>query len=71
MQPSCHHLLQVLKGRCFSHLHSGTTIHDRKLDTSRDSSSFRETDSCQRVGSNNFNVLNTGVSCKKSRERTD
>lgn len=54
-----------------SHLHRDTTIHHRKLDTGRDSGSFRETDSFQRVGSNHFNVMNSGVSCRKSRERTD
>ncbi|KAK7275836.1 hypothetical protein RIF29_16961 [Crotalaria pallida] len=54
-----------------SHLHPDTTIHHRKLDTSRHSSSFRETDSLQRVGSNHFNVINSGVAYRKSRERTN
>ncbi|XP_019455632.1 PREDICTED: ubiquitin carboxyl-terminal hydrolase 16-like isoform X3 [Lupinus angustifolius] len=48
-----------------------TRIHRRKLDTSRDSNSFREIDLFERVGSNHFNVINCGVSCRKSRERTD
>ncbi|KAE9595980.1 hypothetical protein Lal_00030870 [Lupinus albus] len=56
---------------CVSHIHPDTSIHRRKLDASRDSSSFRETDLIQRVGSNHFNVINCGVSCRKSRERTD
>ncbi|XP_061350061.1 ubiquitin carboxyl-terminal hydrolase 17-like [Gastrolobium bilobum] len=53
-----------------SHLHPDTKYHS-KLDTSRNSSSFRENDSLQRAGSNHFNDINSGVSCRKSRERTD
>ncbi|CAL0315559.1 unnamed protein product [Lupinus luteus] len=56
---------------CVSHMHPETRIHRRKLDTSRDSNSFREIDLFERVDSNHFNVINCGVSCRKSRERTD
>ena len=54
-------------------LSHSNTLHHRKLDNSRISSNgnFRETDSFQRLGSNHFNDINSGVSCRKSRERTD
>ncbi|RDX67763.1 Ubiquitin carboxyl-terminal hydrolase 16, partial [Mucuna pruriens] len=57
-----------------SHFHPDTNIEHRKLDTSRSSSSssFRETDSVQRAGSNHFNDnRNSGISCIKTRDRTD
>ncbi|KAL1308786.1 hypothetical protein HN51_050804 [Arachis hypogaea] len=47
-----------------------TSVEHRKLDTSRSSSSFRKTDT-KNVGSNQYNYVNFGVSCTKSRERTD
>ncbi|KAH1061448.1 hypothetical protein AAZX31_02G199300 [Glycine max] len=47
-----------------SHFHLDTNIEHRKLDTSSSSISFRETDSV-------FNDRNSGVSCTKSRYRTD
>lgn len=47
-------------------LHSDTLQH-RKLGSSRISSnsSFKETDSFQRLGSNHFKDMNSGVSCRK------
>ncbi|XP_027368291.1 ubiquitin carboxyl-terminal hydrolase 17-like isoform X2 [Abrus precatorius] len=58
-------------GGIVSHMHPDTIREHRKLDTSR-SISFRETDSIQRAGSNHFNERrNSGVSCIKSRDRTD
>ncbi|XP_020235141.1 ubiquitin carboxyl-terminal hydrolase 16 isoform X2 [Cajanus cajan] len=58
-------------GESVPHFRPDTNIEHRKLDTSRSSSSFRETDSIQRAGSNHFNDRNSGVSCLKSRDRTD
>ncbi|KAG2698777.1 hypothetical protein I3760_07G164200 [Carya illinoinensis] len=52
-------------------LHSDTTRNCRKLVTSSSSNSCRETDS-QRLGSNPFRDVNSGISFRKStRERTD
>lgn len=56
---------------CVSHLHHNLSIEHRKLDTSRSSSSFRESDSFERAGSNHFSYINSGVSYRKARERTD
>ncbi|XP_058759692.1 ubiquitin carboxyl-terminal hydrolase 16-like [Vicia villosa] len=56
---------------CVSHLHHNLSIEHRKLDTSRSSSSFRESDSFERAGSNHFSYVNSGVSYRKARERTD
>ncbi|KAG4954843.1 hypothetical protein JHK87_040437 [Glycine soja] len=56
------------------HFHPDTNIEHRKLDTttSRSScSSFRDTDSVQRAGSNHFNDRNSGASYTNSRDRTD
>ncbi|TKY56325.1 Ubiquitin carboxyl-terminal hydrolase 16 [Spatholobus suberectus] len=58
-------------GGGISHFHPDTNIEHRKLDTSRSSSSFRETDSIQRAGSSHLNDRNSGVSCTKSRDKTD
>lgn len=54
-----------------SHLHHNTSIEHRKLDTCRSSSSFRETDSFERAGSNHFSHINSGVSYRKTRGRKD
>ncbi|KAL5102536.1 hypothetical protein RYX36_006863 [Vicia faba] len=58
---------------CVSHLHHNhnLSIEHRKLDTSRSSNSFRERDSFERAGSNHFSYINSGVSYRKARERTD
>lgn len=54
-----------------SHLHPDTSIKHSKLDTGRSSSSFRENDSLYRAGSNHYRDINSGVSYRKSRDRTD
>lgn len=58
-------------GAGVSHFHADTNIEHRKIDTNRCSSSFRETDSIQRAGSNHFSDRNSSVSCIKSRDTTD
>ena len=51
---------------------SDANTQHRKLDSSRSSSSnFGDTHSFHRLGSNHFNDVNSGVSSKRSRERTD
>jgi ubiquitin carboxyl-terminal hydrolase 36/42 len=55
--------------RCVSHLHHNTSIEHRKLDTCR--SSFRESNSFERAGSNDFTYINSGVTHRKARERKD
>lgn len=57
-----------------SNLHSNTTLQHRKLNSGRISSnsSSRETDPFLKLGSNHFNDIDSGgVSCRKSRKRTD
>ncbi|KAL2317638.1 hypothetical protein Fmac_031514 [Flemingia macrophylla] len=58
-------------GENVPHFRPDTNIQHRKLDTIRSSSSFRETGSVKRAGSNHFNDRNPGVSCIKPRDRTD
>ncbi|TKY74469.1 ubiquitin carboxyl-terminal hydrolase 17 [Spatholobus suberectus] len=61
------------RGIDVSRLHSNTTLQHRKLDSGRirSNSSSRETDSFLKLGSNHFNDIDSGVSCRKSRKRTD
>ncbi|MED6148840.1 ubiquitin-specific protease [Stylosanthes scabra] len=47
-----------------------TSVEHRKLDKTRSSSSFREAD-ITNVGTNRCNDVSSGVTCTKSRERTD
>lgn len=61
----------LYRSRGVSHLHTDTIVEHRKLDTSRSSSSFRETGSLQRSGSNHFSDINSGVLYRKSKLRTD
>ncbi|KAJ1375368.1 Zinc finger, MYND-type [Sesbania bispinosa] len=60
------------RGVGVSNMQSDTSQH-RKLDSDRISgkNSSRETDSFLKLGSNHFNNINSGVSCRKSRTRTD
>ncbi|GAU23687.1 hypothetical protein TSUD_304620 [Trifolium subterraneum] len=60
------------RGGGFSHLHSNTILQHRKLDSNISSnSSSRDADSFLKLGSNHSNDKNSGVSCRKSRKRTD
>lgn len=57
-------------------LHSDTTLQHRKLGNSSSSSisndsTIRETDSFLEIGSNHFNDMNSGASCRKLKKRTD
>nr|KYP70089.1 Ubiquitin carboxyl-terminal hydrolase 16 [Cajanus cajan] len=62
------------RGIDVSGLHSNTSLQHRKLDSGRISRNrnSRETDSFLKLGSNHFNDIDSGgVSCRKSRKRTD
>lgn len=56
-------------------LHSDTALQHRKLGNSSSSisndSTRRETDTFLEIGSNHFNDMNSGVSCRKLKKRTD
>ncbi|CAJ2652175.1 ubiquitin carboxyl-terminal hydrolase 16-like isoform X2 [Trifolium pratense] len=55
--------------KCVSHLHHNTSIEHSKLDTCR--SSFRQSNSFERAGSNDFSYINSGVTHRKTRETKD
>lgn len=64
------------RGVGVSLLHSDSTLQHRKLNSGSinsniSSSSSRGTDSFLKLGSNHFNSMNSGVSCRKPRKRTD
>ncbi|XP_073224360.1 ubiquitin carboxyl-terminal hydrolase 16 isoform X2 [Cicer arietinum] len=61
------------RGGGISYLHSDSILQHRKLDSSSISSNSnsRDADSFLKLGSNHFNDMNSGISCRKSRKRTD